>query len=170
METIYRIRRVMDEVLMAITSVFFGAGVIAAFIAAFTRKFTHSSGFVWADEFTRYVMIWATMLVVGKCMRDNVMTAFTLVIDRLPKKGQLCFRILIQLMVLGFYSLILIFGWRMSVTNTNLIAVSLDISMMYVYLIWPISAALVLYEGATCLLEMGLELAGKRLPDNAAQK
>lgn len=164
MKTIYRIRRIIDRVLPAIASAFFVIGVIAAFIGAVTRTFTTSSGFAWVDEVTRFAMIWATMLVVGICMRKGQMTEFTLIIDLLPPKLKILFNMLIQVIIIIFYGIIFYHGLRMALTNANLTCATLPISMKEIYMIFPISSALLIYEGITCLIEMLYKLLGRELP------
>ncbi|WP_308588660.1 TRAP transporter small permease subunit [uncultured Oscillibacter sp.] len=170
MRWIYDVRRIIDKVLPAIASVFFTVGMISAFLGAVTRTFTTSSGFVWVDEVTRFSMIWATMLVVGICMRKKQMTEFTLIIDKLPHKGKVVFDMVIQIIVLLFYGIIFCYGLRLSLSNADLSCTTLPFSMMYVYMIWPISAGLLIYEGITCLIEMTFDLVGKPLHDESLKK
>ena len=165
MKWIYQVRRIIDKVLPAIASVFFTIGMVSAFLGAVTRTFTTSSGFVWVDEVTRFSMIWATMLVVGICMRKKQMTEFTLIIDKLPPKVKIIFDMVIQVIVLIFYGIIFYHGLHLALGNANLSCTTLPFSMMYVYMIWPISAGLLIYEGITCLIEMFFELIGRPLSE-----
>jgi len=98
-------------------------------------------------------------------MRKGQLTAFTLITDMLPHKVNLVFQIVIQLLVMVFYWIIFRYGFRLAMTNANLLCTTINLSMKYVYMIWPISAGFILYEGATCVLEMVLELFGHKLPD-----
>jgi TRAP-type C4-dicarboxylate transport system, small permease component len=163
MKWIYRVRKVIDKVLPAIASVFFTIGLISAFLGAVARTFTTSSSFVWVDEVTRFSMIWATMLVVGVCMRKRQMTEFTLIIDKLPEKVRIAFDMVIQILVLVFYGIIFYYGLHLALSNAGLSCTTLPFSMIYVYMIWPISAGLLIYEGITCLIESFFSLIGHPL-------
>ena len=164
MQVIYKIRKVIDAVIPPVASVLFMVGFIAAFLGAVTRTFTSSSGFVWVDEVTRFAMIWATMLVVGIVMRRNQMTAFTLILEKLPKAVRILFNMAIQILVIVFYGIIFKHGLALANNNAGLSCTTLPFSMKYVYMIWPISAGLLIFEGLTCLIEMVYELTGRPLP------
>lgn len=170
MEIIYKIRKVIDAIIPPIACVLFMVGFISAFLGAFTRTFTSSSGFVWVDEVTRFSMIWATMLVVGIIMRRKQMTAFTLILDKLPKTVRILFNMVIQILVIIFYGIIFKHGLALANNNAALSCTTLPFSMKYVYMIWPISAGLLIFEGIMCLIEMVWELTGHDLPDPNLQK
>ncbi len=170
MQLIYKIRKVIDKIIPPIACVLFMIGFVSAFLGAFTRTFTSSSGFVWVDEVTRFAMIWSTMLVVGIIMRKKQMTAFTLILDKLPRVGRVLFNMVIQVLVIIFYGIIFKHGLSLALNNAALSCTTLPFSMMYVYMIWPVSAGLLIYEGLTCLVEMFFELIGRELPVPDAEK
>ncbi len=166
MKIIYKIRKIIDVVLPTIASIFFSIGFISAFLGAFTRTFTKSSSFVWTNEVTQLSMIWATMLVVGIAMRKKQMTAFSLIIDKLPEKARLVFDIIIQILVLVFYYVIFKYGLHLALSNANLLCTTINFSMKWVYMIFPISSGMIIYEGITCLIEMVLQLFDYQIPNS----
>jgi TRAP-type C4-dicarboxylate transport system permease small subunit len=154
----------MDKVLPFIGVLFITVGTISTFIGVMIRTFTTSSAFTWVDELTRYCMIWGTLLVIGITMRKGLMTAFTLLLENLPLKVVIIFKWIIHTLVISFYCLIFYYGLRMAIINEDQLSMTLQIKMFYPYLIMPVSAALIIYEGLTCMYEMWLEFEGKIEP------
>lgn len=169
MDSIYRIRHIMDMVLPFIGVLFMSVGTISAFIGVITRTFTTSSAFTWVDEVTRYCMIWGTLLVIGINMRKGLMVSFTFALERLSRNLVIIFKWIIQVLVIFFSSLVFYYGLRMAIINKDQLSMTLQMKMFYPYLIMPISSVFIIYEGLTCMYEMWLEFLGKPEPDKTLE-
>lgn len=129
-----------------------GTLVIICFLAVFFRYFVGSSLF-WADEFMRYLFVWATMLGSGLLVRKkaHITVDFTNMMFSVKSRkivAYICYGGIVVLgvclMILSFQLLKLGIGQQSS---------AMDIDMGYVYISFPIGFFMMAINGIMLIIE-----------------
>jgi TRAP-type C4-dicarboxylate transport system permease small subunit len=98
----------------------------------------------WADEVARYSMIWLTFLGSGLALREGAHAAITNAQDALPGPLQRALRVLILLVLLGFFGFMVWVGVdymnRMAVQRSA----ALQVPMKWVYAAMPVGFLLMI--------------------------
>ncbi len=141
-----KVRQVIDRIIGAISGILFIIAVCATLIGILDRTFGLNLKTVWAEEVTRYSIIWAMFLIVGICLRRGYQTAFTLFLDKMNVKLRALFQIIIYILITLFCLLLFYYGIKSSFQNINQHSPVLQISMTYPFLSIPVGAALCLFE------------------------
>ncbi|MCD8350928.1 MAG: TRAP transporter small permease [Planctomycetaceae bacterium] len=155
-----KIRSIMDKWLTNIAAILFLVAVLATFVGVLDRTFGLNLKTVWAEELTRFSMIWGTLLLIGIGMRRGTQTRLTLLSERLSAKGRRVSHIFVMLTVCFLFFLLFVFGIRSAVNNSGQMSAVMQISMFWPYLAVPVSAFFVLFE---CLTSIWDVLRGRPL-------
>lgn len=139
-----KLKSAMDLILGWICIIIFALMTVVGTYQIVTRYVFNSPSTV-SEELLTYSFTWmallAAALVFGK--RDHMRMSF--LADKVSGRGQQLLGILSELVIMGFASLILIYGGtaitRLTMTQ---ITASLGISMGYVYLVVPLSGVLII--------------------------
>lgn len=106
-------------------------------------RYVLNSSLGWADELARFMFIWLSFLGAVLAYAHNEHVGLDFLVDRISsKKLQLVFRLLGDLGILIVALFLTYYGWLVATSATN-VSPALYIPMKYVYLIVPISAALI---------------------------
>ncbi len=109
-------------------------------------RFFFSKGISWGEEFARYSVIWAVMLIANVLIRDDELITVDF-FDNLWPKGFLKWRDAIYQVV--FLILIVVLmkeGWLQALEGRKTTLVSINIKWFYPYLAIPVGSALMLYQ------------------------
>lgn len=155
-----KIRASLDKWLTNIAAILFLIAVMATFAGVLDRTFGLNLKTVWAEEVTRFTMIWGTLILIGIGMRKGTQTRLTLLSERLSEKGQRSMHIFVMLAVCLLFALLFVFGIRSAITNSGQMSAVMQVSMFWPYLAVPVSAFFVLFE---CLTSIWDTLQGKPL-------
>lgn len=136
----------MDRWLLNIAAILLLVAVLSTFIGVVDRTFSLNLKTVWAEEMTRFTMIWGALLLIGIGMRKGTQTQLTFLSERLSPKGQYMAQIFVMAMVCLMFGLLFVFGLRSAVTNSGQMSAVMQISMFWPYLAIPVSAFFVLFE------------------------
>lgn len=120
----------------------------------------------WADEVARYSMIWLTFLGAGLALREGAHAAITNAQDALPGPWQRALRVLILLVLLGFFAFMVWVGIdymnRMAVQRSA----ALRVPMKWVYAAMPAGFSLMIVHLA--LMAPRYLRAGLQRPEETA--
>jgi TRAP-type C4-dicarboxylate transport system permease small subunit len=102
---------------------------------------------IWTDELARFLMVWLAVAgwIVASRKRLHVRIRFFQ--DLLPKRGHRAMEIAIQLAMVIFGALILVYGVGLVTKNIDLEATSLPISMAWMYVPLLPAGAVTLAQG-----------------------
>ncbi|PZO67350.1 MAG: C4-dicarboxylate ABC transporter permease [Paracoccus denitrificans] len=107
-------------------------------------RYLTGNSLTWADEVARYSMIWVTFLGAGLALREGAHAAITNAQDALPTGGQRALRLLILIIMFGFFAFMVWVGLdymsRMSVQKSA----ALRIPMKWIYAAMPVGFTLLI--------------------------
>lgn len=148
-----KVRAAMDKWLSVIAAILFLLAVFATFAGVVDRTLGLNLKTVWAEELTRFSMIWATLLLVGIGLRKGTQTRLTLLSEKLPAGGQTILRVVVTLLVMLLFGILFFYGLRSAVNNRGQMSAVMQISMFWPYLAIPVSSFFVLFESITGMYE-----------------
>ena len=114
----------------------------------------------WTEELARFLIVWLTFLGCTLAIYRKGHLAVNFLVEMMPRKLQRAVNLLTRLVMLVFFTLLIVYGVRLSALSMNNMSVSLNWSMGLVYAVLPFSALLADYY---ILLDM-LEVLGKDVP------
>ena len=154
METLHKIRKGMNLVVSTICIVLFAVMVIVGTYQIITR-FVFNSPSTVSEELLTYTFAWMAIFssayVFGK--RDHMRMTF--IADKLPKEQRKILEIIIELLIIAFAVIVLIYGGFtiMGLTMTQKTA-SLGVMMGVIYAVVPISGILIAIYGVLNVIDL----------------
>ena len=154
METLHKIRKGMNTVVSTICIILFAVMVIVGTYQIITR-FVFNSPSTVSEELLTYTFAWMAIFssayVFGK--RDHMRMTF--VADKLPKEQRKILEIVIELLIIAFAVIVLIYGGFtiMGLTMTQKTA-SLGVMMGVIYAVVPISGILIAIYGVLNVIDL----------------
>ena len=106
-------------------------------------RFTTSHSILWAEEASRYLMIWLTFLGSGAVLRYGAHIGIDTLQDRLPRAAP-AVRLLIFVLLIGFFATMVWLGVRYAMLTWGQTTPVLAIPIGAVYLAMPIGFALMI--------------------------
>lgn len=96
----------------------------------------------WTEELARYLQVWLVMLASPVCLARGMHLAVDYISPRLPSGPRRGLRILVATLV-GIFSLLLtVYGFQLLRVASIQVSPALQISMVWAYLVIPVSGAL----------------------------
>ena len=154
METLHKIRKGMNLVVSTICIVLFAVMVIVGTYQIITR-FVFNSPSTVSEELLTYTFAWMAIFssayVFGK--RDHMRMTF--IADKLPKEQRKILEISIELLIIAFAVIVLIYGGFtiMGLTMTQKTA-SLGVMMGVIYAVVPICGILIAIYGVLNVIDL----------------
>ena len=154
METLHKIRKGMNTVVSTICIVLFAVMVVVGTYQIITRFIFNSPSTV-SEELLTYTFAWMAIFssayVFGK--RDHMRMTF--VADKLPREQRKILEIVIELLIIAFAVIVLIYGGFtiMGLTMTQKTA-SLGVMMGVVYAVVPICGILIAIYGVLNVIDL----------------
>ncbi len=134
-----KFREVMDQVMRFLNAITFAFLTLLAVWQVVTRYFLNDPS-TWSEELASYMFAWVTLLgaayVFGQMGHMNI----PILIDRLSQQAQKVLMVVIQLIILAFALVVLIYG-GIQITSLTMgqMSSSLGVPMGYFYLSLPVS-------------------------------
>lgn len=154
METLHKIRNVLDKIVGTICVILFALMVVVGTYQIITR-FVFNNPSTISEELLTYSFAWmamfATAYVFGK--RDHMRMTF--VVDKLAPAKRRVLEIVLEILVIAFAVIVLIYGGFsiMGLTMTQKTA-SLGVMMGQVYAVVPISGILIAIYGVLNVIDL----------------
>ena len=154
MEVLHKIRKGMNTVVSTICIVLFAVMVVVGTYQIITRFIFNSPSTV-SEELLTYTFAWMAIFssayVFGK--RDHMRMTF--VADKLPKEQRKILEIVIELLIIAFAVIVLIYGGFtiMGLTMTQKTA-SLGVMMGVIYAVVPICGILIAIYGVLNVIDL----------------
>ena len=139
------LKNTLDVALRWLCVVLFAALVLVVVWQVFSRQVLDSpSG--WSEELAKYVFVWLSLFGAALVFGERGHIVVDIAITRAPAAAQRVVGMLMQLAILAFAGLVLIYGGTMLATNTWSIAVAgLPADVGPLYLALPISGVLIAF-------------------------
>lgn len=154
METLHKIRKGMNTIVSTICIVLFAVMVVVGTYQIITRFIFNNPSTV-SEELLTYTFAWMAIFssayVFGK--RDHMRMTF--IADKLPKEQRKILEIVIELLIIAFAVIVLIYGGFtiMGLTMTQKTA-SLGVMMGVVYAVVPICGILIAIYGVLNVIDL----------------
>ena len=154
METLHKIRKGMNAVVSTICIILFAVMVVVGTYQIITR-FVFNNPSTISEELLTYTFAWMAIFssayVFGK--RDHMRMTF--VADKLPKEQRKILEIIIELLIIAFAVIVLIYGGFtiMGLTMTQKTA-SLGVMMGVIYAVVPICGILIAIYGVMNVIDL----------------
>lgn len=107
-----------------------------------TLRYSTNYSIVWAEEVARYLMIWMTFLGAGLVMRFGGHVAITNLQDILPERAQRILRLLIAILLFGFFAVMMWIGYGYMSRMGRQMTPATRLPFSYIYAAMPIGFAL----------------------------
>ncbi len=109
-------------------------------------RYVFNSPIQWAEELSRYAFIWLVFLGSAACTKRKRHIAIANLVSTLPGRSRDAVVILADLATVGFVSILLVYGWKLTAHATQTTA-TLVIPKSIVYAVIPFTACLLLGYG-----------------------
>lgn len=137
-----------------------GGAMFAITIANALLRYLFDTPLVWAEELSRYAMIWGVLIGIAVAYRTRQHVAITLLVDALTRRRARLFRLGCHLLTLAVAALMLVAGWRQAGLLGAITAPSSGLPLVWVQAAIPVGSALLALEASRCLIA---DLAGRPL-------
>lgn len=146
-------RDIVDRVTAFLTCSLMVAMVLVACWQVFTR-FVLNSPSTLSEEFLRYSLIWLTMIGSAYAYGKKKHLAVVFVARKIPKKYKFYVDMLVEVIVLAFILVILIYGGTQAYQNSvGQVSSALNMPTQYLYLSLIISGVLFLFYAVIHIIE-----------------
>lgn len=137
-------KNVLDRILQAACVVLFAVLVVDVSWQVFARQVLDSpSG--WSEVLAKYLFIWMGLFGSALVFGERGHIAVDVAVRRLPEKVQIAVTVVVQLAILTFASLVLVWGgFRVSSLAWDQVLPGLPLKVGLLYLALPISGILIL--------------------------
>ncbi|MBX2879660.1 MAG: TRAP transporter small permease [Granulosicoccus sp.] len=111
-------------------------------IAAVVYRYGLGSAISWAEEASKYLMVWLTFLGTPIALRNFGHINIDLLYKILPPRLQQLFYLVVSVIICITMSIVFIKGMSFAEMGARQVASSFSLSMWYMYIVVPIGAAL----------------------------
>lgn len=146
-------KKVLDKVLAAATALLFAALTLTVLWQVFARQVLNSAP-AWTSEAANYLFVWTAMVAIAFVFGERGHMAVLFAAERLPLAARKGVAVFVQLCVIAFCALVMVWGGTRSAGNAwlqNSIALPTTIGPMY--LIMPIAGVCIIFYAVCHLLE-----------------
>lgn len=140
-----------------LAGVFLSIMTLSVFLEVLARYVLHIS-LSWPEEVARFSFIWCSMLGASIAMERRKLHDIDLVFERLPSIVRPFVALVVDLLVLGILSVLLLFGAELTALVHLQVSPAMEIRMSYVYSAIPFASALMLISQAFNTVETFLGL------------
>lgn len=111
-------------------------------IAAVVYRYGLNSALSWAEEFSKYLMVWLTFLGTPIALRHFGHINIDLLVKVLPPRLQQMMYLIVSIIICFTMSIVFLKGVSFAELGARQVASSFNISMFYMYVAVPIGSAL----------------------------
>lgn len=146
-------RDIVDKITAFLTCSLMVAMVLVACWQVFTRFVLNSPSTV-SEEFLRYSLIWLTMLGSAYAYGQKKHLAVVFVARKIPEKFKFYVDMLVELIVLAFIFIVLLYGGMQAYQNSvGQVSSALNMPTQYLYLSLIIAGILFLFYAVIHIIE-----------------
>ncbi|MCL4798559.1 MAG: TRAP transporter small permease [Burkholderiales bacterium] len=129
------------------------AAAFAVVCAQVFARYVLNDSLIWAEELTRFLVVWSTMIGSAAAYRRGEHIGITMVLDKLAGAWRGTVVRAIHLLVLAFASMVAWEGWHLTMRNfaRNQLAPAMQVDIAWAYLALPIGGFLIALAAAEAL-------------------
>ena len=152
MSLLMRISEFCDSIATTVAMVFLAAmtGIIFALVVT---RYTFSYSISWAEELTRYLMVWMAFLSSAVLVHQDSHLNIDLVTNKLGPKAQDILYVVFRVVELAFLVVLITNGWEYAQSVKVSISPATGLSMFWVSLAIPVSALLMFLFDVLLLIQ-----------------
>lgn len=145
---IKRVNSVVSYIVMAFIAV-----MAMLLIIQVASRFIFHNPVTWSDETVRYLFLWMVFLGSGICIQHGDLIGIEAVINRVPPKGKVVFKIISYLVQAVFILIVIIQGYKLVTLGSMQNSPVLPIQMSLVYSAIPLGMTIALANLADIMLK-----------------
>ncbi len=107
----------------------------------------------WTEELARYCQVWIILLTSSICIRKGTHLAVDYLSHKFSHRTKFFINIFNHLLMVLYVCVVLVFGWKLMIVGRFQLSPALQINMLFVYIIFPLSGLLMLLEAAIKTVE-----------------
>ena len=120
------------------------AGIVAITIAAVHWRYVLNAPLAWPEQVSRILFVWVTFIGAAVLYRERLHIAIDMFVLMMPKRLQAVLFWIVDLLVMLFCLIMLVFGAKLSFDVWDNSFGALDITPASFYLAAPVSAAMMI--------------------------
>lgn len=137
----------LDKILSRFEEIFISIALLAVCILLFINvitRFVFGYSIIWAEELTRYVIIWITFIGGSYCVRERAHVGIDVLVVKLPDAARWKMELVLSLIGLVYCGTLVLIGWLLlqSVLQSGQISPTMMISMGWAYAAIPVGGLL----------------------------
>jgi TRAP-type C4-dicarboxylate transport system permease small subunit len=136
----------------------FAMALIVA-IQVFSRYVLNHSLF-WSEELARYLLVWMTFLGASTAYKRHLHPGVDVLVARLPRRLQNSLAILVQIVSVGLFTVMVIYGLQFAYFVRSQISPALYLPKWTVFSIVPVSGTILIIH-ALAFLSAGIKEPGR---------
>lgn len=148
------VKKVIDRALAVVAVMLFATLVVIVVWQVFTRQVIGSPA-TWTEEAARQVFVWVGLISAALVFGERGHIAVEFVVRRFPRRVEVLIAILVQLVILAFAVVVLVWGGWQAAQNAwtqGLSALPFTVGQMYLAL--PVSGVLTAFYSLYYLIEI----------------
>lgn len=146
-------KKLLDKILATLTAILFGALTFTVVWQVFSRQVLQSAP-AWTGEAANYLFVWTSMIAIAFVFGERGHMAVLFLAERFPRPVRYAVAIFVQLCVIAFAAVVMIWGGARSAENAwlqNSIALPITIGPMYT--VMPIAGICIIFYAIHQLFE-----------------
>ncbi|MDR7304341.1 TRAP transporter small permease [Haloactinomyces albus] len=143
----HAVKKVLDKVLAAVCVLLFTVLVLTVSWQVFSRQVL-SNPSEWSGAFARYVFVWLGMFGAALVFSERGHIAVDVVVRKLPERVQRVVAVLVQLTIIVFAAVTLVWGGRRAsqlAWDQNVPGMPIPIGVGPLYLVMPITGVIIMF-------------------------
>ena len=106
----------------------------------------------WSEELSCFLLVLASLVGAAVAFKRGSHIAVTFLVDRLPAAGKKVMATLVDLLGLGFFAIVAVYGAVLMKSEAGQLTPAMQISMKWIYLMYPIVGGVTLLHILDSLL------------------
>lgn len=106
--------------------------------AQVVMRYVFKSPFIWAEEFSRYLLIWISCLGAAYALKTGMHIAVKFVYEKFNQTTKLIASLFVHLLMISFFIICVIWGFNLALAQWDQISPGLQIQMTWAYLSVPV--------------------------------
>jgi TRAP-type C4-dicarboxylate transport system permease small subunit len=156
MDRLNRISNLLNDVVKYLAAFLLAVMTLIVFSEVLFR-YVLNAPLDWSEELATFTFVWASLLgaSIGLKRREN--PRLDLIVSLFPRKMQRTIEGLYNLAILFLLAVLFIYGARLTVSMKSQLTAALQYSVSFVYVVLPISAAIMFFHLAIQTFELFLK-------------
>jgi len=166
--TLKRIDDFIEKIASAILVIFLVVIAIVIPVGVFTR-YVVKIALTWSDEISLFSLVWASMLGAAVGLRKGYQIGIRYFVDKSPRILSIILEAISYLFILGFLTVLVIFGTKQTIINARQLSAAIRIPMAIPYAALPVGFAIMILFTIEQILDF-IRRINKKFDANSAEK